>query len=40
MKKKKGLIESKNKLDSTVFSGEKTLKDFADKIKAEDKTKN
>lgn len=32
-------VESKNKLDSTIFSGEKTLKDFADKIKPEDKEK-
>jgi len=36
---KKGLAESKNKLDSTIFSGEKTLKDFADKVKPEDKEK-
>ncbi len=36
---KKGLAESKNKLDATIFSGEKTLKDFADKVKPEDKTK-
>lgn len=36
---KKGLAESRNKLDSTIFSGEKTLKDFADKIKPEDKEK-
>ena len=36
---KRLLAESKNKLDGTIFSGEKTLKDFADKIKAEDKTK-
>ena len=36
---KKGLAESHNKLDSTIFSGEKTLKDFADKIKPEDKEK-
>ncbi len=34
---KKGLAESRNKLDATIFSGEKTLKDFADKVKAEDK---
>jgi len=36
---KKGLAESRNKLDSTIFSGEKTLKDFADKVKPEDKEK-
>jgi molecular chaperone DnaK len=36
---KKGLVESRNKLDTTIFSGEKTLKDFAEKIKADDKTK-
>ncbi len=36
---KHGLVESKNKLDATIFSGEKTLKDFADKIKPEDKVK-
>jgi len=34
---KHGLAESKNKLDATIFSGEKTLKDFADKVKPEDK---
>ncbi len=36
---KHGHVESKNKLDATIFSGEKTLKDFADKIKPEDKVK-
>lgn len=36
---KHGLVESKNRLDATIFSGEKTLKDFADKIKPEDKVK-
>ncbi len=36
---KHGLVESKNRLDATIFSGEKTLKDFADKIKSEDKVK-
>lgn len=35
---KHGLAEAKNKLDATIFSGEKTLKDFADKVKPEDKT--
>ena len=34
---KKALAEAKNKLDGTIFSGEKTLKDFADKVKDEDK---
>lgn len=33
------LVESKNKLDATIFTGEKTLKDFADKVKADDKAK-
>jgi len=36
---RKGLAEAKNKLDGTIFSGEKTLKDFADKVKPEDKEK-
>ncbi len=36
---KRLLAESRNKLDGTIFSGEKTLKDFADKVKPEDKTK-
>jgi len=36
---KRGLAEAKNKLDGTIFSGEKTLKDFADKVKSEDKQK-
>lgn len=36
---KHALVESKNKLDATIFTGEKTLKDFADKVKAEDKAK-
>lgn len=36
---KRLLAEAKNKLDGTIFSGEKTLKDFADKVKPEDKTK-
>lgn len=36
---KRLLVEAKNRLDSTIFSGEKTVKDFADKIKAEDKEK-
>ncbi len=34
---KHDLVESKNKLDATLFNGEKSLKDFADKIKADDK---
>ncbi|MCL4384384.1 molecular chaperone DnaK [Patescibacteria group bacterium] len=32
-------VESKNKLDSTIFSAEKMLKDLGDKVKADDKTK-
>lgn len=36
---KRLLVEAKNKLDGTIFSAEKTLKDFGDKVKAEDKAK-
>jgi molecular chaperone DnaK len=36
---KHALAESRNRLDATIFSGEKTLKDFADKVKPEDKAK-
>jgi molecular chaperone DnaK len=36
---KKQLAESRNKLDSTIFSAEKTLKDLGDKVKADDKSK-
>ncbi|KKQ62377.1 MAG: Chaperone protein DnaK, partial [Candidatus Shapirobacteria bacterium GW2011_GWF1_38_23] len=36
---KHAFVESKNKLDATIFTGEKTLKDFADKVKPDDKTK-
>jgi len=36
---KHSLAESRNRLDATIFSAEKTLKDFADKVKPEDKTK-
>ena len=36
---KRLLAEAKNKLDGTIFSGEKTLKDFAEKIKDDDKAK-
>jgi len=36
---KKGLAESRNRLDATIFNGEKSLKDFADKVKADDKAK-
>ena len=32
------LAKSKNKLNSTIFAAEKTLKEFADKVKPEDKT--
>jgi molecular chaperone DnaK len=34
---KRSLAEAKNKLDGTIFAGEKTLKDFTDKVKDEDK---
>jgi len=36
---KMGLVEAKNHLDSTVFSAEKSLKDYGDKAKPEDKAK-
>ncbi|MFA4826930.1 MAG: molecular chaperone DnaK [Candidatus Shapirobacteria bacterium] len=36
---KRALVESHNRLDSTIFSGEKTIKDFGDKVKADDKQK-
>jgi len=36
---KKGLAESRNRLDAAIFNGEKSLKDFADKVKADDKAK-
>ena len=36
---KHDLVESKNRLDATIFNAEKTLKDFADKVKPDDKTK-
>ncbi len=36
---KRTLAESKNRLDATIFSGEKTLKEFAEKIKPDDKGK-
>ncbi len=36
---KHALAESRNRFDATVFSAEKTLKDFTDKVKPEDKTK-
>jgi molecular chaperone DnaK len=36
---KRVLAESRNRLDGTIFSAEKSLKDFADKIKPEDKAK-
>lgn len=34
---RKAFAESKNKLDSLIFTGEKTIKDLGEKIKAEDK---
>jgi molecular chaperone DnaK len=36
---KKSKAQAKNKLDTTIFSAEKTLKDLSDKIKKEDKAK-
>ena len=36
---KKGLAESRNHLDGSIFAAEKNLKDFADKVKPEDKAK-
>ena len=36
---RQALVESKNRLDSVIFTAEKSLKDFGDKVKAEDKTK-
>ncbi len=36
---KRQFVESKNRLDSTIFSAEKTITDLGDKVKAEDKAK-
>ncbi|HEX8931829.1 MAG TPA: Hsp70 family protein, partial [Patescibacteria group bacterium] len=36
---KRQFAEAKNRLDSTIFSAEKNLKDYGDKVKAEDKAK-
>jgi molecular chaperone DnaK len=36
---KRALAESRNRLDSTIFAAEKTLKDFAAKVKDDDKKK-
>ncbi|MFA5827826.1 MAG: molecular chaperone DnaK [Candidatus Shapirobacteria bacterium] len=36
---KRLLAESRNRLDGTIFSAEKSLKDFGDKVKAEDRSK-
>ncbi|MFA6250001.1 MAG: molecular chaperone DnaK [Candidatus Shapirobacteria bacterium] len=36
---KHDLAESKNKLDAVIFQGEKSLKEFGSKLKAEDKAK-
>ena len=36
---KHALAESRNRLDGTIFSAEKSVKDFGDKVKAEDKSK-
>jgi molecular chaperone DnaK len=38
-KKKKALVEARNKADGTVYSVEKTLKDLGDKVSAEEKKK-
>jgi molecular chaperone DnaK len=36
---KRAKVEARNRLDATIFSAEKTLKDLGDKVKPEDKTK-
>lgn len=36
---KRSLAEAKNRLDGTIFSAEKSVKDFGDKVKPEDKSK-
>lgn len=36
---KHDLVESKNRLDATIFNSEKSLKEFGDKVKTEDKSK-
>jgi molecular chaperone DnaK len=38
-KKKKALIESRNKADQMVYTTEKTLKDFGDKVSTDEKSK-
>ena len=38
-KRKKGLIESRNKADQIVYTTEKTLKEYGDKVSAEEKNK-
>ncbi len=38
-KKKKALVEARNKADGTIYSVEKTLKDLGDKVSAEEKKK-
>jgi molecular chaperone DnaK len=38
-KRKKGLIESRNKADQIVYTTEKTLKEYGDKVSAEEKKK-
>ncbi|MEW5875434.1 MAG: molecular chaperone DnaK [Candidatus Zixiibacteriota bacterium] len=38
-KKKKVLIEARNKADQMVYTTEKTLKDFGDKVSSDDKSK-
>jgi molecular chaperone DnaK len=38
-KRKKGLVESRNKADQIVYTTEKTLKEYGDKVSAEEKKK-
>jgi len=38
-KRKKGLVESRNKADQIVYTTEKTLKEYGDKVSAEEKNK-
>jgi molecular chaperone DnaK len=38
-KKRRELVEAKNKADSVIYSTEKSLKDYGDKLSADDRTK-
>ena len=38
-KKRREIVEAKNKADNTIYSTEKSLKEYGDKISADDKTK-